>query len=329
MSGDEPQPHGRRGVWRRAVITLLLGVLLLALLLAVPSSSGALRTLGDASPAWVVVAVVLELLSCAGFIVIFRLCFAPIAAPRARRFAWVELASGALLPGGGVGGLAVGGGLIRLTGMPAREVVERSSALFFLTNGVNVVAILGAGSALVSGLSAGPDDPLRAGLPVLAAAAATVVVLALPALRHGDRDTRGRRAWIAGLIDGLRDAERALRQPDRRLLGAVGYLLFDLAVLWAAFAALGQRPPLAPLVLGYSIGNLAGLIPVPAGIGVLDAGLVGALAAYRIPTADATAAVLIYHAIGIWVPGLGGLLGLIGLRRERTADPDPAGSGAG
>jgi hypothetical protein len=37
------------------------------------------------------------------------------------------MGSGALLPGGGVGSLAVGGWLLHLAGMPTREIV-RSSA---------------------------------------------------------------------------------------------------------------------------------------------------------------------------------------------------------
>jgi hypothetical protein len=37
----------------------------------------------------------------------------------------------------------------------------------------------------------------------------------------------------------------------------VTYLLFDIAVLWACFAALGPLPPLATLVLGYQIGYWA------------------------------------------------------------------------
>ena len=46
----------------------------------------------------------------------------------------------------------------------------------------------------------------------------------------------------------------------------------------------------AALMLGYSIGYLANALPVPGGIGVLDAGLVGALLLYGATPADAAAA---------------------------------------
>ena len=58
--------------------------------------------------------------------------------------------------------------------------------------------------------------------------------------------------------------------PDWRIVGAIGYLWFDIAVLFACFAASGHMPALAPVVLAYQIGYLSNFIPVPGGIGVLD-----------------------------------------------------------
>jgi hypothetical protein len=53
---------------------------------------------------------------------------------------------------------------------------------------------------------------------------------------------------------------------------------------------------------------------------VLDGGLVVTLVIYGIAPVHAAAAVLVYHAIAFWVPGLGGLLGLAMLRRELSAE---------
>jgi hypothetical protein len=52
------------------------------------------------------------------------------------------MASGVLLPAGGVSGLAVGGWLMHLAGMSTRAILERSSALFFLTSAASLVATL-------------------------------------------------------------------------------------------------------------------------------------------------------------------------------------------
>jgi hypothetical protein len=63
-----------------------------------------LRPIGAVDPWWivVVVAVALELTSCISFVIVFRLFFDRVRARDARALAWTEMASGALLPGGGI-----------------------------------------------------------------------------------------------------------------------------------------------------------------------------------------------------------------------------------
>jgi uncharacterized protein (TIRG00374 family) len=107
-----------------------------------------------------------------------------------------------------------------------------------------------------------------------------------------------------------------VRRPSWRLLGALGYLGFDIAALGAAFAAAGRPLAVAPLILAYLIGYLANLIPIPGGFGVLEGGLAACLIAYGAPATQATAAVVVYHAIAFWIPSLGGLVGYLRLRRR-------------
>jgi uncharacterized protein (TIRG00374 family) len=104
------------------------------------------------------------------------------------------------------------------------------------------------------------------------------------------------------------------------MLGAVGYLAFDIAALGALFAATGHPIPIDALVLGYIIGYLANMLPVPGGFGVLEGGLAGMLIAYGAPATQAAAAVVVYHAIAFWIPSLGGLLGYAFLRRRTAPD---------
>ena len=94
-------------------------------------------------------------------------------------------------------------------------------------------------------------------------------------------------------------------------------------MLWTTFAATGLRPPLAALVVAYLVGYLANATPIPAGIGVLDAGLVGALVLYGLPVTHAAAAVLVYHAIAFWLPTLGGTVAYARLR-PRLGQPAAA-----
>ena len=146
----------------------------------------------------------------------------------------------------------------------------------------------------------------------LLASAAWVARRAAPVPRAGG----GRRAWLGHIRAGVHDAWRILLAPRWRLAGALGYLWFDIAALWAVFAATGRVPPLAALVLGYLIGQLTNALPVPGGIGVLDAGLAAALVLYGADPAAAIAAVLVYHALVSWIPGVGGLLAFASLRRR-------------
>jgi uncharacterized membrane protein YbhN (UPF0104 family) len=245
------------------------------------------------------------------FVVLFRRFFDRLSGRDARALAWTEQATGALLPGGGAGGLAIGGWLIHLAGAPTDWIVRRSGGLFFLTSAVNAATVIAAGLALILGAS-GPHDFALAVLPTVLVGAVTLVVLALPAVV---RSRPGTPRWIRAISAGVQDAEETtFRRPNWRLLGALGYLWFDIAVLWLVLRGLGEAPSVPALILAYTIGYIANTLPIPGGIGVLDAGLTGALALYGVSPAHAAAAVIIYHAIALWVPGLGGLVGYVRLR---------------
>jgi uncharacterized membrane protein YbhN (UPF0104 family) len=304
----------------------LLVALGFALLAAVPSLRGVLREIGDIGPGWIAAAVGLELASAVSFVIVFRLFFDGLDARDARILAWTAQGSGALLPGGGAGGLVIGGWLATLTGAPARWIARRSAGLFFLGAAVSSAALVGAGLALMAGAS-GSDDRLTVVLPTVLVGIGLLVVPALPAmLRARARTPR----WVAAIATGVREAEQTTftRRPSWRIAGAVGYLVFDVAVLWVILKGLGSSPSVAALTLGYSIGYIANSLPIPGGIGVLDAGLTGALVLYGISPVHAAAAVIVYHAIAFWVPGLGGLLAYLRLRPRllragdaRAADP--------
>jgi hypothetical protein len=143
------------------------------------------------------------------------------------------------------------------------------------------------------------------------------MVLALPWIASRRHTASG---WLDGIVVGIRDAERTTHHPSWRLVGAPGYLGFDIAVLWVTFSAVGTPPALPALILAYSIGYLVNTLPIPGGIGVLDAGLSGALLLYGASPTHVIAAVLVYHAIAFWIPSVGGLISYARLR-PRLADP--------
>jgi uncharacterized protein (TIRG00374 family) len=70
--------------------------------------------------------------------------------------------------------------------------------------------------------------------------------------------------------------------------------------------------------MGYLIGQLGGLLPIPGGVGGIDGGLIGALVVYGAPAAATAAAVLLYRVILFWVPLLIGSAAFWSLRRALT-----------
>jgi uncharacterized membrane protein YbhN (UPF0104 family) len=326
VSSDEPSlpeqvdaPKARRSL-RNGFITLVLaGALVVGLLLAVPGLRGVAATVSHMKARWIAVAVLLEVLSCAGYVVAFLQVFERAPFRVGAYVALSEEAFGAAVSLGGAGSLAVGGWLMVERGAPAGRIAERSAVLFLYTSAINVGTLILAGLGLFLGLP-GPGNPLLSIAPAAVGALVLVLFLLLP--RYVDRLVRrvgpGRlHTFLTETATSVRDTERLVFRPDWRIVGAIGYLWFDIAVLFASFAAAGQLPPLAPVVLAYQIGYLSNFIPVPGGIGVLDGSMIGMLVLYGVGGTVATAATLAYHAISLWVPAIWGTIAFIVLQKTK------------
>ena len=103
---------------------------------------------------------------------------------------------------------------------------------------------------------------------------------------------------------------------DRRvgLLGGVAYWGFDIAVLGLCLKAFGTTLPVAVLIMGYFLGTLGSLLPLPGGIGGVEGGMIGAFVAFGVPGDQALVGVLAYRAISFWLPTLPGIAGYLSLR---------------
>jgi uncharacterized membrane protein YbhN (UPF0104 family) len=296
---------------RRVTMLVLTVVLAGALLVAVPGLHKVVKRISHVNPWWIVLAVALEVASELSYVVMFRL-FIDRGTPRdQRRMAWTELAAGQLLPGGGAGGMAIGGWLMYLAGAPGRWVVLRSEGLFFLSGAVSALGMILPGLALILG-APGPHGFYLAVLPTAVGIFGLVVIGGLPWILRSHPNAP---SWVRVVSAGVEEGERiTFSRFSWRLLGAVGYLGFDMAVLYVALRAVGVSPNVLAMMMAYTIGYVANVIPVPGGIGVLDAGLTGALSVYGMSSTNAAAAVLLYHAIALWVPGIGGLYAYLRLR---------------
>jgi uncharacterized membrane protein YbhN (UPF0104 family) len=183
------------------------------------------------------------------------------------------------------------------------------------------VAVLG--TAMAFGL--GPDLSLwLTAFPAAVAAlaiAAVAVVSRLgpgpPSRPHAATLPRAMSAVRAALTTGSSEAFQIVRSGNSRVLaGSIGYWAFDNAVLWATFQAFGLSPPLTVILMGYLIGQLGGLLPIPGGVGGIDGGLIGTLVVYGVPAAGAAAAVLAYRVILFWLPLILGAVAFVMLRRD-------------
>ncbi|MEA2467298.1 MAG: hypothetical protein QOJ57_1424 [Thermoleophilaceae bacterium] len=313
---------------KRSLVTLaILAVIVVALLLAVPGFDGVEAQLAHAELGWIAVAVVLEFLSGVGYVLTFHLVFDRVPHRFARRLAWSEQAFQGAVSLGGVGGLGLGAWVLHVIEVPTGWIAQRSTVFFILTSAVNVFVLAFFGLGIAVGVFDGPGNLLLSIGPGAVGVAVIAIFLLLP--RFADRlaarfRSHERTATIlGGLSASIHETESLLHVRDWRLVGAFGYLLFDIAVLWACFEALGGAPPVAALVLAYQIGYMANVVPIPGGIGALDAGIVGALLLYGADAAQATAAVIAYHAIALWVPATIGTIAFALLRRDLRAAPAP------
>src|SRR5437588_4125392 len=272
-TGDERREHQLR---RSIVSLMILGVLIAALLLAVPGLRGVAHDLRRADWTWIAAAIAFEFLSCLGYVLIFWLVFPQAPRRFAARLAWAELAFGAAVSVGGAGSLALGAWVLRSVGVPTSRIAERSAVLFLATSAINVFVLIAFGLGLAVGVFSGPDNALLSVVPAAVGVAVLAFFLALPRFaERGARraaDHRRMRRTLRALARTVRATEQIVFTPDPRLIGAFAYLLCDIAVLWVCFRALGHTPPVASVVLAYQIGYLANIVPVPGGIGVLDGG---------------------------------------------------------
>jgi uncharacterized protein (TIRG00374 family) len=125
-------------------------------------------------------------------------------------------------------------------------------------------------------------------------------------------------------VGGTAEAVQIVRSRNALVIaGSVGYWAWDNAVLWATFQAFDYSPPVTVVLMGYLIGQLGGLLPLPGGLGGIDGGLIGTLVVYGTPAAVTAAAVLTYRVVLFWLPLLAGAVAFISLRRALNKPDRP------
>jgi uncharacterized membrane protein YbhN (UPF0104 family) len=318
-----------------ALKLLLFGVIAFLLLRLTPSLTQAFDSLGRVAWQWLVLVLALETLSELGYVVAWRQIVDPDRVLEqtgcGRRFdtrlAWAQLGGGLLVPAGSFSGVGAGAVLLHRFGIPLERVAKREFNLSFLNTGIDALALVFFGLLLSLGILSGKHDLTLTLIPAAVAAAgvAAAIVIARRAERFAARveSRHGRIAAAVGTVAGAVDDTKKLvfqRGDWRSLAGAVAFLGFDVLVLWVAFYAVHAHtvPAFAAVLMAYIIGALGGSLPLPAGIGAIG-GIAGCLVLYGADANAAAGAAVLYGAIGLIVPLVGGVIAYLLLRRQLAA----------
>lgn len=310
--------------------------------------------LGNAEPFWVGAAVLCELIAFGTYVALFRGVVGGDVLPLTWREAYeinmAGLAATRLLAAGGAGGIALTYWALRKAGMPPHQSACRMVAFLVLQYIWYPTALIVFGILMYIGVLPGSEEFGVTLLPAIIAAIVAVLAIAVSLVpsdftRRIDRMQKGkgeRRRKIAVKIatvpatfaSGMRTALDLVRHPSRgglAIVGSVGFWAANIAILWCSFKAFGITVPFGVIVQGFFIGMVANLIPfAPAGVGAVDAGLIGAFFLFDLPHPEVFAAVLVYRVIAFWLPIPPGLLAFFQLRKTvtrweeegRPADPE-------
>jgi uncharacterized protein (TIRG00374 family) len=326
---------------RRLVQTMLVVLaLLVGIYFVFPKLVGlgdALGKLDEAQPIWIGVAIGFNLLAYATYIALFK----AVVGGDALRLHWVEtyeinmagVAATLLFSAGGAGGVALTYWALRKAGMRRRDVARRMVAFITLHYAFYPLALILFGVLLRTGVLHGKHSVELTVVPaavaglllvlgVLIALIPTDVEQRLGPFAHGERA----KAFLhtaakvpATVGEGFRFALGLFAHPSRgglAVIGAAGFWAFSIGVLWASFHAFGVHVPLAVVVQGFFLGMVANLFPLaPAGVGAVDAGMIGAFVLFGLPEDTVFPAILVFRLIAFWMPIPPGIIAFFQLRK--------------
>ena len=150
-----------------------------------------------------------------------------------------------------------------------RHIARRTVAFFLLTSLANVGVLAVGGIALATGVLHGAPSPWLGLIPAIAGVLAIALALGARPVARALARRSSARGSSAGSSTSPTASTRRWRccapATPADLVGAAGYMLFDVAMLGVCFEAFGRdAPPAGVLLMAYLIGQLGGLIPIPA-----------------------------------------------------------------
>jgi uncharacterized membrane protein YbhN (UPF0104 family) len=312
---------------RGGIAIVILIAVVAGLLALLPGLDGVRSAISGASPSWVLAGAAIQLVGIAGAVVFVTLVFADVSQRLTWKMGGAQQAANAVLPTAGSTG--VGYWTLSSIGWGLQRFAERTAVMIIAPAAPNVLLIIVIGLGMGLGLFAGPKDWWLTWLP--AGIGIVVVVVAVWAARWGHRlAARTKRHWLRSGIDvaatGVTGSVDVLRERSWRVLGTWVDLFGAIGALWACLIAVGEHLPFAVVCMGYLIGQFAQVIPVPGGIGAIDAGITGVLVLYGGDTSISAGGEIISHGLALIIPILAGSVGFALLpgeisRQRQAAKP--------
>jgi uncharacterized protein (TIRG00374 family) len=338
VDDDEEMPLikvTRRTVVLGGLFVVLCIIFLTAVLPQLAGLGDTWKQVKDGDPLWLLVAGVFTAFSFAGYVVLFQGVYVRggfrLSAVESYQITMAGLAATRVFAAGGAGGIALTAWALRRAGMPKRAVADQTLAFLVLTYGVYMAAVVVGGFGLYFGILPGSQDWAITLLPAIIGVVAFAIALLASltptdlqrrlegyARRHGRVGRLAQKAanLPAAISAGIRISVTLVRTGDPALAGSIAYWGFNIAILWAAFHAFGEAPPWAVIVMGYFVGMLANLLPLPGGVGGVDGGMIGAFVAFGGESKDSiVVAVLTYRLFAFYLPTIPGAIAYFQLRR--------------
>jgi uncharacterized protein (TIRG00374 family) len=335
---DEPMPlirMTRRTLVLGGVFVILCIVFLTAVLPQLAGLGDTWKQVKEGDPLWLLVAGAFTALSFGGYVLLFQGVYVRdgfrLTAVESYQITMAGLAATRVFAAGGAGGIALTAWALRRAGMPKRAVADQTLAFLVLTYGVYMAAVVIGGFGLYFGILPGSEDWAITLLPAMIGVIAFAIALLASltptdlqkrlegyARRHGRLGRLAQKAsnLPASISSGIRISVALVRGGDLALVGSIAYWGFNIAILWASFKAFGEAPPWAVIVMGYFVGMLANLLPLPGGVGGVDGGMIGAFVAFGGESKDSiVVAVLTYRLFAFYLPTIPGALAYFQLRR--------------
>ena len=191
-----------------------------------------------------------------------------------------------------------------------------NSVAGFVVQAILVIVGLGfTGSEFTASSTGGKDLAGLAIVLIVIAGIALGAMLFVPQLRRWARGVV-RPQWEAARAN-LREILTAPRQAVMLFGGNLGSQALYGLVLGASLQAYGGSLPLLQLIVINSLASfVGGMAPVPGGMGVVEAGLIGGLTAAGIPQSEAIAATFTHRLFTAYLPPIWGWFALQWLRRQ-------------